>query len=181
MEKVAARARVSKATLYRRYKSRRELVRDALKSIRTGAPIPDTGSFRGDLLALSRRETLASARLGDPARLAQKLVGDASDDRELQKLIQQTVFAIDRRMLNEIVRRGIARGELRADLEVEIAIDLLHGPLLYRLLFSGKGLDALQPRYIRNLLDALMAGLGAAEVGKGRRRAQKPRGRTSRK
>ncbi len=160
MEEVAARAGVSKATLYRRFASKKELVTAALGAIRTSQPAPDTGSVTGDLLALFKREWSAAREVPDVARVAAKLLGDAIDDAELFELAQQTLVAFDRRAIAKILRRGIKRGELRRETNVALATDVLHGTLIYRILLVDQGLTSVPPSYFKRLIDTLLSGIG---------------------
>ena len=158
MEQVARRAQVSKATLYRRFRSKKELVTAALRSIRTAQPAPDTGSVLGDLLALLQRERSAAKRLPDVARLAAKLLADAVDDAELFRLAQRTLIAFDRHAIRQVLSRGIKRGELRTDIDIGLATDILHGSLVSRFLLSGKGIAGLRPSYVGPLIETLLTG-----------------------
>jgi AcrR family transcriptional regulator len=159
MEAVAAKACVSKATLYRRFPSKHELVAAALRTIRSVSAAPDTGSVRGDLRELVRREVAHAKRVPHLGRLAARLLGDLADEPDMLALVHKTVMAIDRVRLAEIVRRGIARGELRADLEVALATEILHASLIFRFLASGGRLSTLGGTHLTPLIDTLLAGL----------------------
>jgi hypothetical protein len=74
-------------------------------------------------------------------------------------LAQKTVLAADRTRIAEILRRGVERGELRKDLDIDLATDLLHAPLIYQFLLSGKGLRAIHASYIEKMMDLLEGGL----------------------
>lgn len=160
MEAVATRAGVSKATLYRRFPAKRELIAAALRTIRSDRPAPDTGSFRGDLRALVRREVERTKRLPRFGRLAASLLADVADEPDMLALVEKTVMAIDYAMLGEIVRRGIKRGELRPDLDVGLGVELLHAALVFRFLTSGAQRDPLAGPDSQRLVDTLMVGLG---------------------
>jgi len=165
MEAVAERARVSKATLYRRFPSKRELVASALRTIRDPRPAPDTGSFRDDLRGFVRREMARSTRVFQVGRLTARLLGDIVDEPGMLALLQETVMATDYAVLGEIVRRGIARGDLRADLDVRPATEILYGSLMFRFLISGGRQDPLSGREGSRLVDMLLKGLAAKPPG----------------
>jgi len=159
MEAVAVKAGVSKATLYRRFPSKHELVAAALRTIRSASTAPDTGSFRGDLIELVRQEVARAKHVPHIGRLAARLLGDLADEADMLALVHETVMATDRERLSAIVRRGIARGELRAELDVALATELLHASLIFRFLASGGRLSTLGGRNLTPLIDTLLVGL----------------------
>jgi hypothetical protein len=61
-------------------------------------------------------------------------------------------------VMGEVLRRGVERGELRADLDIELAIDVLTGPWIYRLLITGGDMRGMDPQ---RLLDLVLGGLAA--------------------
>ncbi len=140
-EDVAARAGVGKGAIYRRYRSKEELVTAAVAAlVREEIAVPDTGSTRGDLLALMR-EAVELYRSSLPGRLMPKLIGAMADNPELARAVRDGFLAVRRSALSEVLRRGVERGDLRLDLDVELALDVLGGPLFYRLLVTGGPID----------------------------------------
>jgi AcrR family transcriptional regulator len=140
-EDVAARAGVGKGAIYRRYRSKEELVTAAVAAlVREEIAVPDTGSTRGDLLALMR-EAVELYRSSLPGRLMPKLIGAMADNQELARAVRDGFLAVRRSALSEVLRRGVERGDLRSDLDLELALDVLGGPLFYRLLVTGGPLD----------------------------------------
>src|ERR671910_1646939 len=136
-EDVAARAGVGKGTIYRRYRSKEELVTAAVAAlVREEIAVPDTGSTRGDLLALMR-EAVELYGSSLPGRLMPKLIGAMGDNPELARAVRDGFVAGRRSALSEVLRRGVERGDLRPDLDLELALDVLGGPLFYRLLVTG--------------------------------------------
>ena len=140
-EDVAARAGVGKGAIYRRYRSKDELVTAAVAGlVREEIAVPDTGSTRGDLLVLMREAVgLYSGSL--PGRLMPNLIGAMAEQPELARAIRDGFLAGRRSALSEVLRRGVERGDLRPDLDLELALDVLGGPLFYRLLVTGGPLD----------------------------------------
>jgi hypothetical protein len=119
---------------------------------------PDTGSARKDLnQQLHAVVDFFDAKVGK-ALLA--LIAEGQHDRTLGKLLSERLIAERRASAAEVFQRGIDRGELRGDLDVEIAIDALYGALYYRLLVSHAPID-------RAYTDAL---IGEAFAGFERRR-----------
>jgi AcrR family transcriptional regulator len=159
MEKVAERAGVAKTTIYRRFSSKRELVRAALASVAAFGQVdaPDTGSVRGDLHELVRARVAVLRRTGTEL-LMPRLMAEAGSDPELHALIR-TVFADPARdVVIRALCRGVERGELRPDADVEVATDLLAGALVYRLLYSRGELRGLGRR-LEAAVDVLLEGL----------------------
>jgi AcrR family transcriptional regulator len=140
MDDVADRAGVGKAAIYRRYRSKEELVRATVAAMVSEITIPDTGTTREDLLALMRD---AVAVYRDPIRggVMPSLIGAMREDAELARLIREDVVAARREALRGVLTHGIARGDLSADLDVELALDMLGGALFYRLLVTGGPID----------------------------------------
>jgi AcrR family transcriptional regulator len=160
IEGVAARAGVGKATVYRRWTSKTDLVRAAIARIGTqDMRLPDTGSVRGDVLAMmrGRRESAGASRAGF---FIPRLVGEAAGDPQLGPLLDEVLVQPGRRVMRAILERGIERGELRSDLDIESAVDLLIGAIVYRLLYSGGDISLLEQLPERHLAVAL-AGLAA--------------------
>ena len=140
-EDVAARARVGKGAIYRRYRSKDELVTAAVASVVSEEiAVPDTGSTRDDLLELMR-EAVALYGDGPSGRLVAKVVGAMVEKPELAKTLREGFLAGRRAALGAVLRRGVDRGDLRADLDLELALDVLGGPLFYRVLVTGGPVD----------------------------------------
>ncbi len=138
---VAARAGVGKGAIYRRYPSKDALVTAAVAAlVNEEIVIPDTGSTRGDLLALMR-EAVELYRGSLPGRLMPNLVGAMAQRPELARAVREGFLAGRREALAEVLRRGIERGDLRPDLDTELALDVFGGPLFYRLLITGGPID----------------------------------------
>ena len=141
MDDVADRARVGKAAIYRRYRSKDELISATVAALVSDIAVPDTGSTRQDLQALMRD---AVAVYSDPVRAAtmRSLIGAMHEHPELAGAIRKDVVEARREALRAVLARGVARRELRADLDVELALDMLGGALFYRLLVTGGPIDA---------------------------------------
>jgi AcrR family transcriptional regulator len=157
MEQVRARAGVGKATLYRRYGSKQELVAEAIRHLNQPIEGPDTGSVREDILGVAR-SVMAGAERVQFASFVPRLLGEAAGDPEMHAIFYENLVAPRRAAMAEVLRRGIARGELRPDLDVELAIDVLSGPWVYRLLISG-GDPAVYRGDPTSLLDLVLGGL----------------------
>jgi len=134
MEGVAARARTSRAVLYRRWPNRPELVVAALRHHTAAAPIavPDTGTLRGDLLALLRH---MSARVGEVAGVFSFLIADYYQQEGLPPaVLRERATAGTGSEMTRILERAIERGEVsRERLSPRIAalpVDLVRHDLI---------------------------------------------------
>jgi AcrR family transcriptional regulator len=137
---VAERAGISKATMYRHWRSKEELLVDAVAALVSEITIPDTGSTHGDLLALMAGAVQVYGESRE-ARVLPGVLDAMSRDPELAKAVREGFLARRRAALRAVLERGIARGDLRADLDVELALDVLGGALFYRLLVTGGPID----------------------------------------
>ncbi len=164
MDEVAARAGVSKATIYRWWPSKETLALDALYTEWAAAsPVPkDTGSLRGDLLSfLSPWGRLVSAQ--SYARVIAALVAETRVDPAFAAEYQRRVVYPRREQAREIFGRAIERGEIPADLDVEVALDLIFGPLYYHLLQIHAPLD---DGFVQASIDLALTGIkGRSEAG----------------
>jgi len=137
MERVRERAGVGKATLYRRYGSKEELVRAAIAHLNADVPLPDdTGSLVGDFAAVARVVLAGMAATG-AFDLMPRLLADVAGDPDMHALFSEHLVAPRRRVLRAILERAVARGEVRADVDLEVATDLVIGPIVYRVILTG--------------------------------------------
>jgi AcrR family transcriptional regulator len=157
VEAVAARAGVGKATVYRRWPSKVPLVIDALdaRAIEQ-VPIPRTGSVRGDLIEFL--VGLVETMSGPDGRLVAPLLAEISRNQELAEAFRRDLVAPRRAGVEEIIREGMARGELRHDLDVDLALDTPVGIIFQRLLILGEPVDK---EVVRRIVDQLLEGIGA--------------------
>jgi AcrR family transcriptional regulator len=159
MERVAERAGVGKATIYRRWRNKSELVAEALGNLRIEQAPPDEGSLRADVLELSKRQLGVMRAQPRFPRLAPLLLAESADDPELHAIVRANLLDPIRSMIAQLFKRAIERGEVRKDVDVERVIDLLHGPIIYRFLMSGADMSAVTENYTQSLLDILIPGL----------------------
>ncbi|MET1413442.1 TetR/AcrR family transcriptional regulator [Roseibium sp. HPY-6] len=131
MEKIAARAGVGKAALYRRCKSKLELVSGVISSMATNiTPIPDSGSFESDVRLLIRRMA-ATLRHRLVRRILPDLHAEVARSGELMGLLEHVSH--DRRAQASImIERAIARRELPETADRQTILDLLIAPLYWR-------------------------------------------------
>ena len=156
MDAVAARAGVSKATIYRWWPTKETLALDALYQEWAAVPPPrDTGSLRGDLLSLLRPWVRLAG--GRPyGRAIAALVSEAQADPEFGREYRARFVEPRREQARVILRRAIERGEIPAGTRTEVALDLLYGPVYHRLLH---GHAPLNDRFIRDVIDTTLGGI----------------------
>jgi AcrR family transcriptional regulator len=135
VEAVRQRAGVGKATIYRRFPDKDALVVAAIRSLHRGfEEPPDTGSVIGDLDEVWARGYRADPRI---TSFAPRLLAEAAGDPEMHAIFRSALIEPRRAFLRFILQRGIERGELRDDVDLEVVIDLMAGPFIYRLLIDG--------------------------------------------
>jgi AcrR family transcriptional regulator len=161
VDAVAARAGVSKATIYRRFESKLELVTAAMYHVaEQRKPIPDTGTLHGDLHALLHNlvEMTRDQTLGCNVRM---MVADGMRNPELGAVHEEFV-RYRRSGTTTVFERAIARGELRAGIDLQVAADVLTGPVFYRHLVSHMPID---DDYVDALLEIFLEAFGASRPG----------------
>jgi len=137
IEAVAARAGVGKPTIYRRWPSKPELVLDAVERLAPPFPTADTGDPLTDLRQIVP-ELIVGLTSSPVARATIALAGDA----EMTRRLGEQYLWPRRAGIAVILHRAIAAGELRADVDVEMAIDLMLGASVYRWLVTAQPVDA---------------------------------------
>jgi len=155
IEAVAARAGVGKATIYRRWSGKNDLVIEAIKALKTPQPVNEDLSVRDNLVQLLSVVSISV----DPraARVFPCIVPEVLRNPELYGLYQQVVEP-RRARTKEVLERGISTGELRADIDVEMIALMLTGPVtLQRMLRWSPNIDddTLPERVVDTLLQGI--------------------------
>jgi AcrR family transcriptional regulator len=158
IEAVAARAGVGKATIYRRWPNKEELLLTALGSLKSPYPEPKGLSVRDDLLAIM--EVMCADR-ADPrkARRYALLLGEGEKYPRLMARYKAEVVEPRREMIRSVIRRGIETGELRPDTDVEISMLTLTGAVMAQ---ERSAAGALDGDFAARLVDGLLRGCSTA-------------------
>jgi AcrR family transcriptional regulator len=154
IEAIAGRAGVGKATIYRRWPNKESLIVDAVATVKGDTSPTLTGVLREDLIALLR--PIAHAEDTRAGRIVPCLMSELRRSPELLRSWQK-LSEPRREVMRSVLRRGIDSGELRADLDVEITVGLLVGPMMahnMRIWNSNLAASELTAR----LVDAVLAG-----------------------
>ncbi len=159
MDAVARRAGVGKAALYRRWDSKDAMLTDLVaRAVREHGLIQaDTGTLRGDVEAYIRA---TSGQLSNPLvnRIALDFLAESPRNPPLAAALREVIATPRREVADAMLARAIDRGELPADLDHDLALDLLAAPLGFRLLITQGVTD---DDYLRRLTDVTVAALKA--------------------
>jgi AcrR family transcriptional regulator len=157
-EDVAARAGVGKATLYRRWPGKEDLLIAAFASLKSPLPEPRGESAREDLIAMLG---VMAADADDPRYARQFALLHDEGDRypRLVKRFKEQVVEPRRELIRSVLRRGIATGELRPDTDIEVAMLMLTGAVMAR----GKhDTTPAEPGFAARVVDELLSGIARA-------------------
>ncbi len=157
VEAVAARAGVGKATIYRRWPNKEELLLAALGSMKSPFPEPEGASVRDDLVAML---TVMCEDKADPrkARRYALLLGEGGKYPRLMARYKETVVKPRHDAIRAVIGRGIETGELRADVDIEIALLTLTGTVLAKEKSAAGELNA---GFAARIVDEVLLGLAA--------------------
>ena len=135
VEAIASRARVGKATIYRRYSGKEELVADAIESLREEVQIPNTGTLWGDIDALI--ENAARITLDPLGRQTfAAIVSSASSSPPFARIYWKKYLQPRRQAFAIVIERAQARNELPANLDSGLVFDTMSGIMLYASIFQ---------------------------------------------
>jgi AcrR family transcriptional regulator len=159
IEAVARRAGVGKTAVYRRWRSKLPMVIEVVSEVAAlGLVLPDTGSLRNDLrmfvhvLARVLRHPLA-------AQIVPDLLAEAARNPEIAETLAAALDAAQRQSSAALVRKAVARGELPESTDPDLALDLIAGPLYWRLAVVRTPVNG---EYLDRLAASIAAALGAS-------------------
>ena len=165
IDEIASRSGVAKTTIYRHFASKEVLVVEAVHACTHIPVVTDTGSLRDDLISCFSGTTKASydGRLGD---MMLSLMDAAQRDPELGRLVRAQTDQ-RRRLATTVIERAVARGDLPADVDVDLLVTLLAGPLVYtKLVRRQRVTDELVAAVVDTVLSRYgVEPAGAAQTG----------------
>jgi AcrR family transcriptional regulator len=149
---VAEEAGVGRPAIYRRYSDKADLVSAAIAHMRTRVPAPDTGSTRNDLV-----EHLERARRIYDMSLMGTLLVEQDKHPELLGRFRERMMQPHREQVAAAIERGKERGDVRKDLDVELAVDAVMGSFMYHTIVVGRPKRGWPERVVDNLWPAFAA------------------------
>lgn len=154
IEDVAAHAGVGKATVYRWWPNKAALIADAFASSTSRKlHFPDTGSVFTDMSQQMRQ--LSKIFRGRRGRIVAAILGAGQSDKDLIAAFRERFLWPRRQEAYTTLRRGIARGELRKDIDLDLLLDSLYGPIYMRFLIRH---DKLTPKFVDRLCGLVLGG-----------------------
>jgi AcrR family transcriptional regulator len=161
IEAIAERAGVGKTTIYRRWSSKEDLIKDALDLLRAGTLLPDTGTIRNDLLFIAQGAQELFNRNPLVGKLITRLIAEVKTKPEIYRVFYEKVFVPRIQEFRQIVERAQKRGELREDLDATFILYLIFVSLVYSNIFTVLiDPDAQQIYEPEAAVDALLRGIG---------------------
>lgn len=154
VDAVAARAGVGKATIYRRWPSKVELLLSVSQEAAIELTDPDAGSLRADLV-LHLTQLGGKLQNTMAGRVLPALLAEAAANPEMRDLLARFV-AERRKLARGILARAVDRGELPADTDANLLLDLLGGPIFMRVLFTQMTVDQ---SVVEEITDTVLRGV----------------------
>lgn len=158
MEGIASRARVGKQTIYRWWPSKAAVALDVFTHLTgegAGKPLPDTGDLATDLKTVLRA-TVDEFNTPEMDRTARAFTAEIQHDTELARQIGERLVTPGAEVYEERLRSAVHAGQVRADTDLELAVELLTGPFQKRWLLRTAPLTH---AYVDDLVDMVMCAL----------------------
>jgi len=154
MERVASSAGVGKATVYRRWASKVDLVIDAIRTGMHDIEPPGTGSLRQDLVTLMSVQ-IDWLRDTETGRMVAGLSAEIQHNAELADALRTNLIISRRAVVRRILADAVLSGEVRSDADLDVVLDLLYGAIHFRVLVTG---EPLEPDLASKIVDAVLVG-----------------------
>ena len=158
IDEVASRSGVAKSTIYRHFPSKQVLVIEAVHTCMSIPTVTDSGSLRDDLISCFSGMTRATYE-GKLGSMQLSLMDAAQRDPELGRLLRAQTDQ-KRRFATAVLERAVAAGDLRADVDIELTVTPLSGPLVYTKLIR---LQPVTNELIASVVDSVLAGIVARQ------------------
>ena len=159
MESVAARAGVSKVSLYRRWKSKTAVTAEVFRLLSGTKPVEDKGSLEADICSLLQ-QSIGSRTVKSDAKMLMRTMGEISGSPELLALYRKHLLAPRIAQLRTLLERARSRKELRGDLPIDLACAMIAGPLfLYYLALLAEAEVDLPRSLAQELTKAILRGI----------------------
>jgi AcrR family transcriptional regulator len=164
IEGIAARAGTTKTTIYRWWSSKADLMIDAfLEKTQAKTDFPNTGSVIEDFK--QQIPLLVQAYAGETGHSVASIIAAGQMDEEAAKAFRLRYLAVRRAVAKMLIERGIEQGVFAPNLDPEVAIDLLYGPIYLRLLVGHQPLDqAFAERLVEHGLNGLLSDQARSEA-----------------
>jgi AcrR family transcriptional regulator len=173
IEEVADRAQVGKTTVYRWWPSKGALIADAFaNSTVSKLRFPDTGSVDTDMSRQMRQ--LIKIFRSPQGRIVSAILAAGQSDKTLIAAFRERFLKPRRREAYATLRRGVVRGELRKDIDPDLLLDCLYGPIYMRFLIQH---DLLNPEFAQRLCGLVLAGARPERRRSHSRRTPRPQPR----
>ena len=155
VESIATTAGVSKSSVYRRWNSKEEIIIDAIATVAQAVNVSDTGDIRHDLVTAidGLRGLVSDTRAGE---VFPWLVSEIASRSDIGVLYFTTVVHPRRRAIVDLLAAARERGDIRSSLDVEIAVDILTGPVILRRMAGN--MDSAPDDWVEIVVDSLLTG-----------------------
>ena len=155
VDAVAARAGVSKPTIYRRWSGRQQVLVAVAQRFVPPGEVADLGSFRDEVAAFLRNRADLYRNAGI-RRILASAVAASAEDEDFYRAIQPFLDRFPAGM-RAIIQRGIARGDVRADVDIELLTAMINGSFYFRSIIEHKGLDDRAADFVADLVTTAVA------------------------
>lgn len=148
---IALKTGVSKATIYKWWPNKAAVVLDGyFEATANTLPIPDTGDVKTDLWM--QVNNLTSFFLSNKGKGITELIAEGQFDSNIAEEFRKRYIRPRRQITRTLLERGIAKGQLKEDTDLNLLIDLLYAPTFYRILVTGENIDKVYIEKVLNLV-----------------------------